>query len=229
MSWHDWLVDEMIPGADEELAEREASIVSVTSAKTHWEHWQAIYVGIQGAGKVNLEAQLLAKKVSLYNSYSAWESTHSYVPGNVVKPGNGYVYECTSGGTSGGAEPTWDTTVGNAVNDPDEFGVIWKCGIVEIQYGVAYNVTNMSDWDIKRRITIVATEGTVLYHYLTTGWDGNTIIIKAINDWGIMYTLLTNSVFGADAMVSNLGNALTIMTNWKNAIESRNPILGDYV
>ena len=37
---------------------------------------------------------------------------------------NGYIYQCTTAGTSGGSEPTWPTTIGNTVADGT---VTWTC------------------------------------------------------------------------------------------------------
>lgn len=53
----------------------------------------------------------------------------AYVAGNVVQPTipNGYVYQCTTGGTTGaGADPTWPTTPGGTVADG---GVTWTCRV----------------------------------------------------------------------------------------------------
>lgn len=49
-----------------------------------------------------------------------WAATTAYALGDRVQPvtPNGFVYECTTAGTSGGSEPTWPTTpIGDTVND----------------------------------------------------------------------------------------------------------------
>ncbi|MBU0778138.1 hypothetical protein KKF82_07755 [Patescibacteria group bacterium] len=55
-----------------------------------------------------------------------WLDTHVYGAGEVVHPvaRDGNVYECTTGGTSGGGEPAWDTTPGQTTNDNT---VVWTC------------------------------------------------------------------------------------------------------
>lgn len=55
-----------------------------------------------------------------------WEANHVYASGDKVvctwygpnyTTGRARLFECTTGGTSGGSEPTWDTTVGNTTTD----------------------------------------------------------------------------------------------------------------
>ena len=56
----------------------------------------------------------------LQQNISDWAATTAYVVGDVVKAtsGNETIYfHCTTAGTSGGSEPTWDTTVGNTTVD----------------------------------------------------------------------------------------------------------------
>ena len=59
---------------------------------------------------------------------TAWEATHSYVLGDIVVPTegeeNGFRYECTTAGDSGGSEPTWKTTEGETNTDGT---VVWTC------------------------------------------------------------------------------------------------------
>lgn len=57
---------------------------------------------------------------------SAWQASTAYSLGDAVRPTtrNGYAYECTVAGTSGGSEPTWPTTPGNTVVDGT---VTWTC------------------------------------------------------------------------------------------------------
>lgn len=56
----------------------------------------------------------------------AWVLTTAYGLGEAARPStrNGYVYECTTAGTSAGTEPTWPTTPGNTVVDGT---VTWTC------------------------------------------------------------------------------------------------------
>lgn len=54
-----------------------------------------------------------------------WEASTAYTQGQRVQPpgGNGYVYECTTAGTTGGSEPSWPTSgFGTTVVDNT---VIW--------------------------------------------------------------------------------------------------------
>jgi hypothetical protein len=59
---------------------------------------------------------------------TAWQASHAYVLGDVVVPAagleNGFRYECTTAGTSGGSAPTWPTTEGGTVADGT---VTWTC------------------------------------------------------------------------------------------------------
>lgn len=44
---------------------------------------------------------------------AAWQNTHAYSQGDVVKPTtpNGFIYICSTAGTSAGSEPSWGTTL----------------------------------------------------------------------------------------------------------------------
>lgn len=62
----------------------------------------------------------------IYFSAAAWAASTAYTVGQRVRPTtrNGHVYECTTGGTSAAAEPTWPTTDGATVADGT---VVWTC------------------------------------------------------------------------------------------------------
>lgn len=53
------------------------------------------------------------------NNSPAWAASTAYAVGDMIVPttANGYNYECTTAGTSGTAEPTWSTTVGDTTSD----------------------------------------------------------------------------------------------------------------
>jgi hypothetical protein len=65
---------------------------------------------------------LTAKTWASGTVYTAGSSYVIPVGFNSLVGQTGCIFKCTTGGTSGGAEPTWPTTVGGTVNDN---GVIW--------------------------------------------------------------------------------------------------------
>jgi len=225
------------------------SVASVNASITHWQHWRDIYQGIQGEDKTNLEAQLAVKAAywELGYFYPAWLPNHSYAHLTYARPTtvNSRKYWAETplipyvppqynpdppyeelyqrvNGTSGGTEPTWPTGIGSTVVDNN---ITWHCEDVVITYpnaGAGYGTTNLTAWDVRD-------SGTIVYRYSPpVNWDADPIIIKAMTDWNTMYPLINNTTYGALAMITNLGTALVLVTNWKNTIAARNPVLKDY-
>lgn len=70
----------------------------------------------------------LGSKTQAYTAANAWGRVHAtstaFTLGQVVRPstGNGHLYVCTVGGTTGGSAPTWPTAAGQTVADG---GVTW--------------------------------------------------------------------------------------------------------
>jgi hypothetical protein len=69
-----------------------------------------------------LGAEIFTPPETLYvglHKASVWLANHAYSSGDFVVPtvNNGRCYKCTTGGTSGGTEPTWGTTDGGTTND----------------------------------------------------------------------------------------------------------------
>jgi len=233
-----WLVDTNyhIKQCDQELNGLNNSVASINASITHWQHWRDIYQGIQGDCKTNLEARIIAKGFVAGSHQPAWQSGHSYSYGAFIRPTtpNGYVYTAQTpvnpfpppdylDGTSGGTEPLWPTVIGATVVDNDITWYCYQLATIVFTPGAGYGITNLTAW------TVYDNPGSyVIYVYLGTGWDSDSIIIKAITDWNTMNPLINDSIYGALAMITNLGTALTLVTNWKNSISARNPILEDY-
>lgn len=61
-------------------------------------------------------------------SETAWTASTATAVSTKRRPtvANGYVYTCTTAGTTGGTQPTWPTTVGATVTDGT---VVWTCGL----------------------------------------------------------------------------------------------------
>lgn len=57
---------------------------------------------------------------------SAWEASHAYAVDDVVYPATkaGYLYRCTTAGTSSALSPSFPTTIGTTYNDGN---VVWIC------------------------------------------------------------------------------------------------------
>jgi len=61
-------------------------------------------------GGVNLPA-------AIGTANAAWAASNAYVVGNLIADSNGNIQRCTTAGTSGGAHPTWSTTIGTTTTD----------------------------------------------------------------------------------------------------------------
>lgn len=77
------------------------------------------------AGGATIKALVRARR----NTAAAWTALTAYGLGDWIVPStaNAHHYECTRAGTTGADEPTWPTTNGNTVDDPDAGGAEWTC------------------------------------------------------------------------------------------------------
>jgi hypothetical protein len=89
-----------------------------------------------------------------------WTATTGFSVDKYVKPTvvntNGWFYICTTAGTSGAAEPTWPTTLGNTVTDGT---VVWTAIDMSIVFSVG-NCANMSMRNCRFEDGIVALQNT---------------------------------------------------------------------
>lgn len=71
---------------------------------------------------------VLADKFAIVEPAGTWAASTAYSLGDKVRPltspPSGKLFRCTTAGTSGGSEPTWNTTLGATTNDGS---VVWTC------------------------------------------------------------------------------------------------------
>lgn len=83
----------------------------------------------------NEEVICSQQPLTFYNAHwpSMWVAETAYIVGDVVHPptGNGFVYECITGGTSGVGEPAWGTSQDAEFSDGT---VTWK---THVSYALA--------------------------------------------------------------------------------------------
>ncbi len=86
---------------------------------------------------------------------AAWAAATAYTAkvakdaavGSVVRatPENGRRMVCTTAGTSGGSEPTWNTLIGQTTTDNT---VVWTTENSFVKYGTVFNVVNRKEFEI---------------------------------------------------------------------------------
>jgi len=74
----------------------------------------------QNAGIQNVN--IIGNNINIDDSeVGTWAATTAYVENDIVRPLTGYdaryMFKCTTAGTSGGSEPSWDLTEGNTTSD----------------------------------------------------------------------------------------------------------------
>ena len=71
---------------------------------------------------------VLADKFAIVEPAGTWAASTAYALTDKVRPltspPSGKLFRCTTAGTSGGSEPTWNTTLGGTTNDGS---VVWTC------------------------------------------------------------------------------------------------------
>jgi len=112
---------------------------------------------------------------------SDWQADTAYSVGDTVKATtyNGRRYICSTAGTSGGTEPTWDTTIGNTTNDNT---VVWTCYDAYTKQGTVSGVTD--------RRTFAAssmTDADEIFNYGKLTWltGDNADFEMEVKDWDL--------------------------------------------
>lgn len=129
-----------------------------------------------------------------------WATATAYILGEMAQPTtpNGYRYECTTAGTSGGTEPTWPLSLGATVVDGT---AIWTCKSPKHEISEITLALSEGDLDTNTPGTALSLGNTIL------GGTGNKVAI---------YMRVTNAV----GIVSNNSGAPEIAVVINSLIES---------
>ncbi|WP_405149442.1 hypothetical protein OG589_14540 [Sphaerisporangium sp. NBC_01403] len=155
-----------------------------------------------GSGYTARGATLGTKAIS-YTAANSWSTSRAnstaYAAGDVVRPatGNGYVYQATNAGTSGGTIPTYPTVIGQTVTDG---GVTWACA----GRGVLLLKSADPSWTTSNPGTLAAA---YIVFYKDTGTDSTSPVILM---WDLGGTQ-TASNGGAFTAQEDAGEGLLVM------------------
>lgn len=157
--------------------------------------------------------------VSCNANAAAWAAATPYGAGAEVRPvagNNGFCYYTIAGGTSGGAEPAWPTTIGNTVVDGT---VTWICmGVLMNQAGLA-NGGSGSCQITGAGNTITVTGSTTNPDFDADGWhSGDKILVYDNTGTTTEYTIdsvLNNAITltVAAPAIGNDGTAICLLPN----------------
>jgi len=135
---------------------------------------QSLQQGIVKLTSIICRAELGDAQCKVQVSTSAWAASTAYAvvvagdagAGAVVKPTtyNGFYFEATAAGTSGGSEPTWPTAIGSTVTDG---GVTWTAIDAWIKQGT---VTHAFDRYVFRDTGL--TEAGDWFRFGLVAWTG---------------------------------------------------------
>lgn len=93
-------------------------------------HWSDVNASeITGTGYTAGGVALASKSITVTaaNSFATtWSGTAAHVVGDIIRPasGNGFLYLCSTAGTTASSTPTFPTVIGQTVTDGT---VVWTC------------------------------------------------------------------------------------------------------
>ena len=83
-------------------------------------------------------------------SQPTWSASQAVTPGQMIVDSNGNIQECTTGGTTYGAIPSWGTTLGAGTTDGST--VLWTCAALAPAYLFAGALEGVTDLDIGAKV-----------------------------------------------------------------------------
>lgn len=163
------------------LTERTGTAGSVTGVTA--DHWQLQNIADKCVGFQDGHDPIVRTTGNfslLQQSISAWAAATAYSLGDVVRDTSGnetLYFHCTTAGTSGGAEPSWTTTVGGTTSDNTAVWTTRKMPNGNVCHSAFGRIWVTSDGDD----SVVEFSDTLLPHIFRGGTAG-TLDLKEV--WG---------------------------------------------
>lgn len=116
---------------------------------------------------------------NLYYTPPGWTASTAYLVGDVIRPNlasNGFLYQCTTAGTSGASAPTFPTTIGNTVADGS---CVWTCVAVDdpdLRFAVPSSAYNQVVADPHRNWSAVT--GTTNKYVDWNGYRFHVVLVR---------------------------------------------------
>lgn len=117
---------------------------------------------------------IVADKFAIVTPTLVWAATVAKSLGDMVRPTtpNNRVFKCTTAGTTGSSEPTWDTGIGNTTNDGS---VVWETvdDVAVIPFLVNDGIVSIQNLEISGSLVV---DGTIQGSAMIPGTIGSTQI-----------------------------------------------------
>jgi hypothetical protein len=152
---------------------------------------------VTGTGYTAGGATLGGKNTPAVTAANSWGTSRAnstaYAAGAVVRPatGNGFLYQASTGGTSGASIPTYPTTIGSTVTDGS---VVWTC--------VGQGIVTWTATDPTWTTSTITARSIVIYK--DTGTAGTSPIIMSDSGDG------SDKVSSAGTFTADLDNTLGV-------------------
>jgi|SRR5581483_7130961 len=168
---------------------------SASPSLSSWVHFSDVTNEVSGTG-YTAGGAALGTKTHTVTAANSWGTSRANTTaqnyGDVVRPatGNGFLYMCSTAGTTGGSLPTYPTVVGQTVADGtvtwtcigeditqwSSAAVSWSSATISAQYGVIYDAQSGTGSTepliavVNFGSTVSSTNGTFTVTPGTLGW-----------------------------------------------------------
>jgi hypothetical protein len=129
-------------------------------------------------------------------SQPTWSASQAVTPGQMIVDSNGNIQECTTGGTTYGAIPSWNTSLGAVTTDGAT--VVWTCAALAPAYLYAGALEGVTDLDIGAKVEeTTADQETLPIDAVMTGEVDSIAVTLKESDCAKLQILIPHGTYAA--------------------------------